>query len=99
LAAVTADQPEQPPENLVKLRQTFDALDQQCERLAAALPRAEEVVANPELGAGPQWDEWLHTRAERLAVLEQMQQHEWWGRLKDQRAGREALRAAARKQG
>jgi hypothetical protein len=84
-----------PPE-LVALRRAFDQADQECERIGATFPRAVDIAAGIAEPTPEQRDALIAARAERLRILEEIQQHPWWATLNDQRVGREALRAAAR---
>lgn len=83
------------PEDLLQLQRDFDAADAECERVAAALPRALDIVVGAAEITPEQRAELEAARAQRLRIAERLQTHEWWSTV-DRAKAKEALRDAAR---
>lgn len=85
------------PPDLIDAQRAYTAADTRVQKVIAALPSAQEVLEGAQ--TEEQGEELARVREERLAALEALNRHPWWGQdepRRDRYAAWKALQAAAR---
>lgn len=84
------------PDDLLQLQRAFDAAEERCVELAAALPSGMEIAEGTAGDIAEQQDELQQERANRLDLVVKLQGHPWWEASGNRFQAKEALRKAAR---
>lgn len=84
------------PPDLLELQRAFFAADARCEDIAATHPRAVDIAAGEAALSEDQREKLEQARAERLRLVEALQDHGWWSTVAGVQAARAELRKAAR---
>lgn len=85
------------PADLVDLQRRFYEMDARCEAIGRTHPRPTDVGAGLAVISAEQHTELAAARAERLEVVEALNDHDWWASVTpaDRAAAKAALRQAS----
>lgn len=82
------------PDDLIAAQRAYDEADRRVQEVTDALPSAQEVMEGAM--TDEQRDQLVEVREARLAALEALNRHPWWGQQHDRHAAKTALWKAAR---
>jgi hypothetical protein len=87
--------PYQPPPDLIELRRSFVAAEQQLRDLAASHPAPTAIAAGEASLSDAQREEWAAVHNHMRQLAEQIQQHPWLAGADNRHHAWMAMRAAA----